>query len=278
MSFSGDNGPSGATATAGGPSRRAGITLLAATVTIAGCGARPSPTTESPLVVSAAVSLREPLGEALSGFGGARPGAAPMLNAGASGLLLQQLLRGAPADLYISASTREIDRLEEAGRLLPESRITLAANRMALVVPRGRPRPDSVTRLGDPAYRRVAIGNPGTVPAGRYARQVLERAGVWDTLRTRLVTAESARQTLEYVARGEVDAGLVYRTDVAVGGERVELAAEIPADLHDPILYEGAVLADSARPRAALELLRYLAAGEGRRELVRHGFLPPPGR
>lgn len=230
---------------------------------------------EEPLLVSAAVSLHGALRDAADGFQAGR-GTRVQLNTGGSGLLLQQLLRGAPVDLYISASTEEIDRLEQSGRLRPGSRTTVASNRIAVVVPVDTVPPRSLHDLLDPRYRRIAIGNPRTSPAGRYARRLLEAHGLWQPLAPRLVTGESVRQALAYVARGEAEAGLVYRTDARLQPDRLVLALELAASADEPILYEGAILRDSARPQLAGELLRYLTSPEGRRRLAAYGFLPPP--
>jgi molybdate transport system substrate-binding protein len=124
-------------------------------------------------------------------------------------------------------------------------------------------------------FSKVAIANPRTAPLGRYTRQALEAAGLWDGLASRLVSAENARQTLDYVARGEVDAGIVYASDTRLLAGRVTAGPAVSSELHEPIVYEGVVLADTRRAGQAAALLEWLASEPGRRSFVRHGFLLP---
>ena len=226
-------------------------------------------------LVSAAVSLRPALTEAAATYRAEHGGPEIRINTGASGLLLQQIRRGAPVDLFVSASSREIDALEVDGRVRPGSRVAVASNRLVVLVPAGERAPEELAALADPGFGRVAIGNPKTAPVGRYAERALRELGLWDALEPRLVFAENARQTLEYVARGEVSAGVLYRSDARIAAGRVELGPEIPAAAHPAIRYEAAVIDDAPHPDAALAFLHWLVSDAGRKILARHGFLPP---
>jgi molybdate transport system substrate-binding protein len=225
--------------------------------------------------VSVAVSLRPALAEAVDVWRGIRADVPVTLNSGASGVLVQQLRRGAPADLFIAASPIEIDGLIEEGLARQGTRRRLASNRLVIVVPRGAVPPDEIEGLLAARFAIVALGNPKTAPLGRYTRQALRGAGLWPALEPRAVQAESARQSLDYVGRGEVDAGIVYATDARLGGARVLTGPELPAELHEPIAYDGVVLAGARRAADAAALLDWLASESGREVFARHGFLPP---
>lgn len=228
------------------------------------------------LWVSVAMSLLPAMQETADLFEARHPGVEVALNAGASGVLLQQMLRGAPTDLFVSASPAEPDRLADEGLLREGTRRTIATNRIVILVPASSEPPASVGRLTEPRYDRIAMGNPRTAPVGRYAERGLELAGLLQTLRPRLVLAENARQVLEYLARGEVAAGLLYRSDARILADRVAVGPELPADPAAPILYQAVVLADARNPALALEFRELIGSPEGQAILQRHGFLRAP--
>jgi molybdate transport system substrate-binding protein len=122
---------------------------------------------------------------------------------------------------------------------------------------------------------RIAIGNPRTVPAGRYAREALKSAGIWDRLQGRLVYAENVRQVVEYVARGDADAGMVYLTDAGLFDDRIVTGPEPTAGSYSPILYQAAILKESTAQGAAEVLLEKLLTPAGRQQFLRYGFTPP---
>jgi len=232
--------------------------------------------TAEPLRISVATSMAPALRDALESYPGLDARPAPLIHSAASAVLLQQALRGAPTDLLISASPKEIDDLLAAGLAAQPTRRTLASNRLAVVVPCGGPAPRALGDLRRVEIDRIAVANPRTAPLGRYTRQAFEAAGLLDELADRLVFAENARRVLDYVARGETPLGVVYLSDARLLADRVCLAIEIPERLHDPIAYEGIVLRDSAHPAEGRSLLEWLASAAGRAALMRHGFLPPP--
>ena len=229
---------------------------------------------EDRVTVSAAVSLREVLAEIWQPKAGAdRQGI--ILNTAGSGTLLRQIIQGAPVDLFISASPAELDELEQAGLLLPGSRRTVASNRLVTIFAlEGKP-PARFRDLAAPLISRIAIGNPRTVPAGRYAREALISTGLWEPLQDRFVFAENVRQVVEYVARGDADAGLVYLTDADLFAGKVIRGPQPPADSYPPVLYEAAILKDSRAKEAAGELLQRLLSPIGRQRLKQHGFTVP---
>ncbi|MBD3867053.1 MAG: molybdate ABC transporter substrate-binding protein [Acidobacteria bacterium] len=224
--------------------------------------------------VSAAVSLRDALNDAWRPIG-AEEQVEIVLNAAGSGTLLRQIMQGAPVDLFISASPAELDELERAGLLVPGSRVTVATNRLVTILaPLGEP-PVQFGDLAGPGITRVAIGNPRTVPAGRYAREALVSTGLWEPLQDRLVYAENVRQVVEYVARGDVDAGLVYSTDAELFRGRVRRGPEPPDGSYAPILYQAAILNEATEKEAAGELLELLLTERGRLTFRQYGFTLP---
>ena len=247
-------------------------------VALAGRGARDRAAAASePLLVSAAASLSGPLQTLAAPFARSRGLAAPRFNVGASGLLQQQIQLGAPADVFLSAGGRPMEALQRAGLLLPGSRRDLLGNRLVLVVPARAPRrPLGIADLAGPGVGRIAIGD-GTVPAGDYARQVLAHYGLTAAVAPKLVPLGSVRAVARAVAAGNVDAGLVYRSDaVQLGGLRV--VATAPAASHAPIRYSGAVLRTSRQPGLARAYLGSLATQAAQALFDREGFEPLAGR
>jgi molybdate transport system substrate-binding protein len=128
-----------------------------------------------------------------------------------------------------------------------------------------------------PQVQRVVIGNPKSVPAGQYAEESLRSLGLWEALRPKLVFAENVRQALEYVARGEVDAGFVYSTDAATRAGRIKEAGRPPQESYLPVTYPGAILTTSRHPALAQAFLDLLLSPAGQQVLARWGFQPPQG-
>ena len=226
------------------------------------------------VMVSAAISLRNVLDEVWEPF--VKDHGEIVLNAAGSGTLMRQILQGAPADLFISASPAEMDELEQNGMLVPGSCCTLASNRLVVIFPLEGQQIERFQEFPLQGRGKIAIGNPKTVPAGRYAREALIALELWDAVEDRLVYAENVRQAVEYVARGDVDAGLVYLTDATMFQERLLLGPTAPEGSHTPILYQAALLRDGPRLEQAAELLRFLKTESSREIFRRHGFQDPP--
>ena len=192
-----------------------------------------------------------------------------------SGLLARQIEHGAPADLFISADREWMDYLERRGLIRAETRVDLLSNRLVLIVPADS-KASLVIRKGFPLAAalgkgRLAMANPDSVPAGRYARAALEALGVWATVSERVVRGENVRTALAYVARGEAPMGIVYRTD-ALAEPRVRILGEFDPGLHPPIVYPAAVLVRD-KSTLAKDALTFLGSPAGRRVWERHGFI-----
>jgi len=224
------------------------------------------------LLVSAATSLKDVMHAVTPLFERAHPGLKLRFNYGSSGQLRMQIENGAPVDLFVAAAMSDMDSLEAKGLVAPGTRAVVARNTLVLV--RGRAGQHPLSRAEDlvqEGITRVAIGNPATVPAGRYAREALELRGLYGKLRDKLIFAETVRQVLDYVARGEVDAGFVFKTDalLEVGSEVVE---SIPSDQHAPILYPAAALQGGKDVPNAAEFVGFLRSKTGSDTFRKYGF------
>lgn len=224
------------------------------------------------LTVSAAASLGPALREIVPLFEAAHPGERVRLNLGASGALLQQIATGAPVDVFASADEETMDQAQVRGLVRAADRRTLVHNRLVVAVASDRAASATPRTLAEvAALPRVAIGLPASVPAGRYARGALEAAGLWARIEPQLVGAQNVRQALDYVARGEVDAGFVYASDVAIAGGRARAAFEVPTPT--PIRYPIAALA-GASPMAQ-RFVDFTLTPAARMVFARHGFVLP---
>jgi len=227
------------------------------------------------VLVSAAISLKAPLTEAARQFDASSPGEPVTFTFGSSGELAAQIEQGAPVDVFLSASPVDMERVAAAGRIDLATRVAIAGNRLVVIVPRGTAPPSELTGLLDPRFRRIAIGNVKTVPAGRHAKEALVASDVLERVEKRFVYGENVRQVVDLVARAEADAGFVYATDLPLGGDHIDLAFEIPESLHKPIVYEGAVVAGAKAASRARAFLKFLTSAPAQEILAQRGFLPP---
>lgn len=233
-----------------------------------GCGAPPDASPE-PLRVLAAASLTDVVAGIVAGYGGAVE-----TSFGASSALARQIRDGAPADVFVSASPRWIDYLRDARAVRGEP-VLFARNRLVAVATAG-----SGLAASDPQALldalapddRLAIADEG-VPAGEYARAALERLGLLEAFRPRLVGQSHVRAALLAVERGQLPAGFVYATDAAVAG--VDVLFTLGGPEQAAVEYQAVALAGAANKRAARAFLDYLAGDEVRRRLTQAGFVLP---
>jgi molybdate transport system substrate-binding protein len=229
------------------------------------------------ITLSVAISMKEAVETLGRQFTQARPSVMLRYNFGSSGELQKQIEAGAPVDLFISAAQRQMDELEQKGLIDPASRRVFARNVLTVIKPAG-----SVLDISKPAdlldskVRRIVIGNPRTVPVGQYAEESLKALALWDRVQPKLVFAENVRQALDYVARGEVEAGFVYSTDIPVRAAQVTEAFRPAEDTYRPVTYPVAVVKDSRQPALARAFIDLLMTREGQSALSRLGFQPPP--
>ena len=251
-------------------------TLILSSLFGPACRADEAPVTGA-LVVSAAASLTNAFTEIGQAFEKAHPGCHVSFNFAASGPLLAQIQQGAPVDVFASADQETMDKAAQARLLAEGSRRDFASNELVLVVPVGSKlaAPTQLTDLAQPGWQRIAVGNPASVPAGRYARQALEATDptLPARLEPKLITGDSVRQVLNYVARGEVDAGFVYRTDAQQDSGKVKVVMAVPTRTR--VSYPLARLARSAQGALAQSFIDYVQSPAGQQTLGRYGFSAP---
>ena len=226
------------------------------------------------ITVSAAASLTDAFKALAPKFEATKPGATVRFNFAASGVLLQQIAQGAPVDVFASADQETMGRAADQKLIDAATRRNFAGNALVLIEPlRDAAGIRALQDLVGAGVRKIAIGKTATVPVGRYTRQVLEGAGLWSVLEPKFVQADSVRQVLDYVARGEAEAGFVYRTDAAVMGDKVRVALA-PATAM-PVSYPVAVVADSRQKALAGDFVAFLSSDSAREVLARYGFGTP---
>jgi molybdate transport system substrate-binding protein len=238
-----------------------------------GFAARPTPR-QANLTISAAISMKDSLDEVQRDFTAANPSIIAACNYGASGTLQQQIEQGAPVDVYLSASPKQMDALEKKGLLLPGTRKNLLRNEVVLIVPKdSRFRVSSFQDLARPDVKQIALGEPTTVPAGEYAKEVLTYLGIYGVVKPKAVLAKDVRQVLTYVETGNVDAGVVYSTDAA-SSSKVKAVATAPEKSHTPVVYPMAVIKNSKEPAAARAFEDFLFGAQARAIFQKCGFIP----
>jgi molybdate transport system substrate-binding protein len=237
-----------------------GVTVLAALST---------PVAAQPpgLVVSVAASMHDALAE-IAGLYRAATGVAVALNTGSSNTLARQIAEGAPAALFLSADEIQMDVVEKAGRLASGSRTRLLSNALAIIVPTDQPHDLTMQDILGGRVNRLAMGEPGAVPAGVYGRTFFERQGAWARVQPKVIPFPTVRAVLAAVENGRVDAGVVYRTD-AMSARVVTIA--VISDLK--IVHSAAVI-KGPRESEARRFLEFLKRGQAREVFKKRGFDP----
>ena len=253
------------------------ISLLVVALLVVGCGG----TKEAPsqavqkveLHISAAVSLKDALAEIQKNYMAKQPNVTLLYNLGASGGLQKQIEQGAPADIFISAAPKQMDELEAKNLIAKGTRKNLVENKLVLVVPQNSTL--SISKFEDitiAGVQKFSIGETATVPAGQYGQQVLQKLNLWDTVKDKAVFAKDVRTVLTYVETGNVEAGIVYKTDT-ISNSKVKIVATAPSGSHKPIIYPAAIISSSKQPKAAEEFLAYISGPEGKTVLEKYGFV-----
>ena len=230
-------------------------------------------TSSTQLTISAAASLKDVMEEIEPLYEQEHPGTEIIYNFASSGSLQRQIEQGAPVDIFISAAAKQMDALEKQDLLLTETRHDLLKNQMVLVIPASNKKVDNFNDLTTKEIQIIALGEPKSVPAGKYAQEVLTSFKIADQVNSKAVYAKDVRQVLNYVATGNVEAGIVYRTDAQVS-DHVKIAAIAPETSHSPVMYPIAVIKDSDNPEAATELVEFLTTPEAQTVFEEYGFVP----
>lgn len=222
------------------------------------------------LTISAAASLTDALNEIKTSYEGEPPNAKLNFNFGASGALQRQIEQGAPADVFISASASNMKALVEKS-LVKDSK-TLLENDLVLVVPaKDGVEIKALDDLKGDAIKKIAIGIPDSVPAGKYTKEALTNQQLWDELEPKLVQAKDVRQVLQYVATGNADAGFVYKTD-ALSTTDTSISLTVDSKLHSPITYPLGIVAATSHEEEARQFYDYLQTEPALQVLEKYGF------
>ncbi len=225
------------------------------------------------LTVSAAASLTDAFTDIASQFEKENPGTNIKLNFGSSGNLRKQIEGGAPVDVFASADESQMDILANKSLIDNSSRKDFANNSLVLIVPENSAlNITSLKDLTDPNVQKISIGNPDSVPVGKYARLALTEAGLWSQIEKKMVLAEDVKQVLTYVERDEVDAGFVYMSDAKTAGSgTIKVVTNVPVSI--PITYPIAVVSFSEHKETAQKFLNFVTGKEGQAILKEYGFV-----
>jgi molybdate transport system substrate-binding protein len=248
---------------------------------LTGCsssGSQSSPakaSSQTELIVSAAASLQDSLKDFAAQYEKKNPEIKLTFNFGASGALQQQIEQGAPADLFISAGQKQMDALIGEQLIAKEQTVQLLANTLVVIVPDdSKLRLSAATDLNDPKLQKLALGDAEYVPAGTYAKEILSFYKLWDLLQPKLVFAKDVRQVLTYVESGNVDAGMVYRTD-ALTSKKVKIIFTPDPASHHAIQYPAGVVKAAKHANEASALLADLQGKEAAEIFIKYGFKKP---
>jgi molybdate transport system substrate-binding protein len=244
-------------------------------LSITGCGkAEPTPAPPAQLVeinVSAAMGLKDALLEIQKKYETDHP-IKIVYNLASSGALQTQIEQGASTGLFISAANKQMDELQKKNLIIPATRKNLVGDRLVLIVPKvSQLDLHSFQDLTNANVTRFGMGVPDIVPAGEYAKQVLEKLQVWETVKEKAVLTKDIHTVLTYVETGNVEAGIVFST-VAVASDKVKVAAIAPSNTHEPITFLGAVVSGTKHPKETEAFLQYLMSSDGMAVLNKYGF------
>ncbi len=224
------------------------------------------------LTISAAISLSNALNEIKPFYERSHPNVRLTYNFGSSGALQQQIEQGAPADIFFSAATRQMEALQSKNLLLAGTRRNLLGNQVVLITPvNSNLGVASFQNLTNNNISRIAMGEPRSVPAGQYAQEVLNSLNLYQRIQSKLVLANNVRQVLTFVETGNADAGIVYATD-AQQSNRVKIVATAPAGSHSPIIYPIAAIQSTRNPAAARAFIQFLSSSQARQVFNKYGF------
>ncbi|MBI0580381.1 molybdate ABC transporter substrate-binding protein [Neobacillus cucumis] len=251
------------------------LTMVLLILSMAGCSTyeqakKPEKQKKAELTVSAAASLQNALNDIKTAFEKEHPNVIINYNFGASGTLQQQILQGAPVDLFFSAAEDKFDKLVQDGLIEKTKGADLVGNELVLVVPKD-------SKKGINAFEdlvkadKISIGTPESVPAGQYAKETLEHIHVWKIVEGKVVYAKDVRQVLTYVETNNVDAGIVYKTDALIS-PKVKIAAKTKENTHGPIIYPVGVIKNSSHPKEAEQFYNFLQSQESIKILEKYGF------
>lgn len=222
------------------------------------------------LNISAAASLKEAMTDLEAAYTSKNPEVSFVINYGSSGSLQQQIEQGAPCDLFISAGEKQMTALEEEGLLLDGTNKDLVKNSLVLITSNDS-EISSIDSLNSDAVSKIALGEPASVPAGKYADETLTSLAIKDSLNNKLVFAKDVKEVLAWTASGNADAGFVYLSD-ALSSDGVKIVETISEEYHSPITYPVAIIKDSDDIDAAKAFEDFLFTDEAQEIFEKYGY------
>jgi molybdate transport system substrate-binding protein len=233
---------------------------------------KPSQTKPVELTISAAASLNEALNELKKSFEKENAYIKLFYNIGGSGALKQQILQGAPVDLFLSASPDQFNELAQEGLIEEQYQVDLLGNQLVLITNNENPAQlNGFSDLTNSQVSKIAIGIPESVPAGKYAKQTLQSIGIWNQIQPAVIQTKDVRQVLTYVETGNVDAGIVYMTDVKVS-DKVKVVAVADQQTHDSIIYPAGIINSTENKKEAKLFLDFLQSNTAKIIFEKYGF------
>ena len=224
--------------------------------------------------VFAAASLTDALNELASAYE-SKSGDKLLFNFAGSNILARQIKEGAPADVFFSADEIQMDNLAKAGLIDPATRVELLSNTLVIIVPKDGQGELAPAALAEAAIKHLALADSRSVPAGVYAREYFTKLGIWKAVEPKVVPTENVRAALAAVESGNVEAGIVYKTDAAIS-KAVKIAYEVSASEGPKILYPVAVMKDSKNAEASKKFVEYLKSGAALAVFEKFGFIVRP--
>ncbi|MBV7273774.1 molybdate ABC transporter substrate-binding protein [Clostridium sp. PL3] len=223
------------------------------------------------LTVSAAASLKDAMEEIKQAYNKEKPNIKITYNFGASGTLQNQIEQGAPVDIFISAGTKQMDVLKQKNLLLNETVKNLLENEVVLIAPKDAENITGFNDLAEDKVKKIALGEPKTVPVGQYSEEVLTNLKLMDKVKSKIVLGKDVKEVLAWVETKNVDAGIVYETDAKISN-KVKIIAKAPKDSHKPVIYPGAVIKNSKNADVSIDFMNFVSGEEGKDILEKYGF------
>lgn len=230
------------------------------------------PKEEVELLVSAAASLTDVLGELKEAYKAVEPETTLTFTFGASGALQSQIEEGAPVDIFMSAAQKQMKALDEKKLIADGSIKTLLVNKVVLIAPSdSNLELSSFEDMAKDEVKKIAIGDPASVPVGQYSEEIFTNLGLTDNLSPKLVLASDVRTVLTWVESGEVDCGIVYATD-AFTSDKINIITEAPEGSHKEVSYTVGVVEGSTNVDRAQAFLDFLSTDEAVKLFEKYGF------
>lgn len=249
------------------------ISLLLSTsffCTAAGC-AKQQKSNDISLNISAAASLKDSMDEIKELYKAEKTNVNLKINYGSSGTLQQQIEQGADVDVFISAAAKQMDALASKDLILKDTRKDLLLNDVVLVAPKDNSSITSFNDLTSDKVKKIALGEPKSVPAGQYAEDIFTKLGILNNTKTKAVYGNDVKQVLTWVETGNAEAGIVYATDAKVSN-KVKVVAAAPANSHEPVVYPAAVVKASKNGDADKEFMNFLVSDKAKAVFEKYGF------